>query len=38
MAGTMVKTEPRPKSSWLRPRNVFQEMEEMLSHVVGTEP
>jgi HSP20 family protein len=38
MAGTMVKTEPRPKSSWLRPRNVFQEMEEMLSQVVGTEP
>ena len=38
MAGTMTRTEPRAKSSWLRPRNLFQEMEEMLSDVMGSEP
>lgn len=38
MSGTMAKPEPREKTSWLRPRNVFQEMEELFSQVVGTEP
>jgi HSP20 family protein len=37
MAGTMMKTEPQANSSWLRPRNLFQEMEEMLSDAMGTE-
>ena len=38
MSGTMVKTEAKPKSTWLRPRNFFHDMEEMLSQVVGAEP
>jgi HSP20 family protein len=37
MAGPMTKAEPRTNASWIRPRNVFQEMEEMLSDVFPTE-
>jgi HSP20 family protein len=38
MFGTLTKREPRATSSWLRPRNAFRELEEMLSDFMGAEP